>query len=68
MEHNAWMVLGDKMLTCNLKFHMSSDMHFGNDMSSDGLKVLALYLLTGLVEPMMMTNCQMGCDGGKILI
>ena len=31
-----------KMLTSILKFHMSSDMHFGSDMSSDTLTVLTL--------------------------
>ena len=34
-------------------------------MSSDGLKVFALYLLIGQVEPVTMTDCQMGCDRCK---
>ena len=39
-KHIALTILGDKMLTCIMKFHMSSD----------ELKVLALVLLMGQVE------------------
>ena len=55
---------GDKMLIGIMNFHMSSDESFGSDMSSDGLKVLALCLLMGM-EPVTMTDCQMDCDGCK---
>lgn len=44
---------------------MSSDGHIRSDMSSRMLKVLALGLLTGHVEPVTVTGCQMGCDGCK---
>ena len=58
-----------------MKFHMSSDMHFGSDMSSgivrfgpwsfDKLEILVLSLLTCQIASMTMINCQIGCDGCK---
>lgn len=54
-KHIALTITGDKMLICILKFHMSRNMHFGSDMSSDGLKVLTLGLLTGKVELVTVT-------------
>jgi hypothetical protein len=46
-------------MTCILKFHPSSDKHFESDMSIDGLKVLAIYLLTGYVGLVTVTCYQM---------
>lgn len=40
MDAHSSTFLDDRMLTCILKFHMSSGGHFGIEMSSDGLKVL----------------------------
>ena len=39
-KHTAQIIHNDKLLTSILKFHMSSDKHFGNDMSSDRLEGL----------------------------
>lgn len=43
-KHIALIITSDKMLICILKFHMSSNMHFGSDMSNNMLKVLTLGL------------------------
>ena len=63
------------MLICILKFDilsdgnfesaMLTDSDFGNDLSSDGLKVSILGLLISWVESVTMTNCQMGCEWWK---
>jgi hypothetical protein len=53
------------MLTCILNFHMSSDMHFGRDLSSDMLKVLGLCRLMGQVGPLTTTGYRIGYDGCK---
>ena len=59
--HIALTLPSDKMLTGN--FHMSSNGHFEDVTSSDGLSVLTLGFLMGLVlEPTTMINRQMGCD------
>jgi hypothetical protein len=64
-KHTALTSLDDKILTCILKFHMSSNGHSGSDMSSDWLKVLALWLMIGQVEPVTVIDYQMGWDGCK---
>ena len=64
-KHTALAIPGDKMLTCILKFHISRDEHFGSDMSNNWLKVLDLWLMTCQVEPVPLTDCQMGWDGCK---
>ena len=64
-EHTALTFHDDKMLTSILIFLMSNDKHFGSDMSSDRLEVLALSLLTDQLEPVTMTICQMGCEDCK---
>lgn len=64
-KHIALTILGDKMLTCTMEIHILSDMRFGSEMSSDGLKVLALSLLTGQVELLTMIDCQMACNECK---
>lgn len=58
--HIALTLPNDKMLTCI--FHMSSNGHFEDETSSDGLSVLTLSLLMGMVEPTTTINRQMGCD------
>lgn len=50
------------MLTSILKFHISIDGHFGNNLSSDGLKVLAL-IVTNEMGPMIVIGFQMDNDG-----
>ena len=64
-KHTTLTISSEKMLIDILKTTMSSDRHFGSDMSSDGLKVLALCILMGQVQPMILSDCQMGCDRCK---